>query len=62
VVTLTGFTRGFADKQRAEDAVKRVAGVANDIEVRLVDGDGLSDPEITRAAVNAIRSEMPGAS
>jgi osmotically-inducible protein OsmY len=65
VVALTGFTRSFLDKQRAEEAVKRVAGVsgvANDIEVRLGDGDGLSDPEITRAAVEAIRTEVPGAS
>jgi osmotically-inducible protein OsmY len=65
VVTLTGFTGSFLDKQRAEDAVKRVAGVAgvaNDIEVRLGNGDGLSDPEITRAAVDAIRTEVPGAS
>jgi osmotically-inducible protein OsmY len=65
VVTLTGFTRTFLDKQRAEEAVKRVAGVsgvANDIEVRLGQGDGLSDPEITRAAVQAIRSEIPIAS
>jgi osmotically-inducible protein OsmY len=65
VVTLTGFTHSFLDKQRAEDAVKRVAGVAgvaNDIEVRLGDGNGLSDPEITRAAVEAIRTELPGAS
>jgi len=64
VVTLTGFTHNFLDKQRAEEAVKRVAGVAgvaNDIEVRLGDG-GLSDPEITRRAVEAIRSEVPGAS
>jgi osmotically-inducible protein OsmY len=65
VVSLTGFTRNFLDKQRAEDAVKRVAGVAgvaNDIEVRLGDDDGLSDPEITRAAVDAIRTVVPGAS
>ena len=65
VVTLTGFARSFLDKQRAEDAVKRVAGVAgvaNDIEVRLGGSDGLSDPEITRAAVEAIRAEVPGAS
>ena len=65
VVCLTGFTRSFLEKQRAEDAVKRVAGVAgvaNDIEVRLGNGDGLSDPEITRAAVDAIRAELPGAS
>lgn len=65
VVTLTGFTRTFLDKQRAEDAVKRIAGVsgvANDIEVRLGDGGALTDPEITRAAVQAIHLEVPGAS
>jgi osmotically-inducible protein OsmY len=64
VVALTGFTRTFLEKQRAEQAVKRVAGVAgvaNDIEVQLADGDGLTDPEITRAAVQAIRSRVPGA-
>lgn len=64
VVTLTGFTQTFFDKQLAEDAVKRIAGVsgvANDIEVRLGDGGRLTDPEITRAAVQAIRSELPGA-
>jgi osmotically-inducible protein OsmY len=62
VVTLAGFTRSYLDKQRAEGAVKRiagVAGVANDIEVRLGRGEGLTDPEITRAAVQAIRTEVP---
>lgn len=37
VVTLTGFTHTFLDKQHTQDAVKHVAGVsgvANDIEVR----------------------------
>ncbi len=65
VVTLTGFTRTFLDKQRTEDAVKHVAGVAgvaNDIEVRRGDGEGTIDPEITRAAVHAIRTEVPTAS
>jgi osmotically-inducible protein OsmY len=65
VVTLTGFARTFLDKQRAEEAVKRVAGVsgvANDIEVRLGDAQGLTDPEVTRAAVQAIRFEMPAVS
>lgn len=65
VVTLTGFTRTFLDKRLAEDAVKHVAGVsgvANDIEVRLGGGDSLTDPEITRAAVQAIRTDMPTAS
>jgi osmotically-inducible protein OsmY len=65
VVSLTGFTRTYLDKRRAEDAVKRVAGVAgvaNDIEVRLAGGEGLTDPEITRAAVQAIRSRVPAVS
>lgn len=65
VVTLTGFTHTYLDKQRAEDAAKRVAGVAgvaNDIEVHLAIGDGLTDPEITRAAVQAIRFQAPAAS
>jgi osmotically-inducible protein OsmY len=63
VVALTGFTRTYLDKQRAEDAAKRVAGVAgvaNDIEVRLGGTDGLTDPQITRTCVRAIRSRVPG--
>ena len=65
VVSLTGFTRAYLDKQRAEDAVKRVAGVAgvaNDIEVRPGGGDAFTDPEITRAAVQAIRAMVPAVS
>ncbi len=56
VGALTGFTWTYLDKQRAKDAVERVfgvAGMANDIEARLAGGDGLTDPEITRAAVQA---------
>lgn len=62
VVALSGFTRTYLDKQHAEDAAKRVfgvAGVANDIEVRLPMGDGLADPEIARAAVQAIHFSVP---
>jgi osmotically-inducible protein OsmY len=65
VVTLTGFTRTYVNRQRAEEAVMRVSGVsgiANDIEVRLNDGEAFTDPEITRAAVEAIRTELPAAS
>jgi osmotically-inducible protein OsmY len=64
VVTLTGFTHTYLDRQHAEEAAKRVAGVAgvaNDIEVHLPIGDGLTDPEITRAAVQAIRFQVPAA-
>lgn len=62
IVTLTGFAHSYPEKQRAEEAVMRVAGVcgvANDIEVRLGDGEELTDPEITRAAVAAIRADVP---
>ena len=65
IVTLTGFAHSYAEKQRAEEAVLRVGGVcgvANDIEVRLEDGEGLTDPEITRAAVAAIRADVPSVS
>jgi osmotically-inducible protein OsmY len=65
VVALSGFTSSYLDRQRAEEAIKRVAGVAgvaNDIEVRLPSGDGLSDPQITRTAVEAIRARVPAVS
>ena len=65
IVALSGFTCSYLDRQRAEAAVKRiagVAGVANDIEVRLASADGLSDPQITRTAVQAIRARVPAAS
>jgi osmotically-inducible protein OsmY len=65
VVALAGYAPTYLDKQRAEEAAKRVAGVAgvaNDIEVRLASADGLTDPEITRSAVEAIRSRAPAVS
>lgn len=61
-VMLTGFAHSYPEKRRAEEAVmcvEGVCGVANDIEVRLGDGEGLTDPEITRAAVAAIRTDVP---
>ena len=60
VVTLTGFVPSFFEKYRAEETVKRVAGVAgvaNDVQVR--PAYGLDDPEIARAAIAAIRVELP---
>jgi len=60
VVTLTGFVASFFEKYRAEETVKRVAGVAgvaNDVQVR--PAYGLDDPEIARAAIAAIRVELP---
>src|ERR1700682_2264295 len=62
VVTLAGFTPSYSDKFEAEAAAKRVAGVlavANDIEVRLPAIDQRPDPDIAKAAVAALKSELP---
>ena len=62
IVTLAGFVHSYVDKYLAEKAVKRVAGVAgiaNDIEVRLPIGDERPDPEIARDALNAITNQLP---
>ncbi len=62
VVTLSGFVRSYSQKYQAEKATKRVKGVlgvANDIEVRLPSVHEKTDPEIARAAVEAIKSELP---
>lgn len=61
-VTLTGFARSFFDKFGAEDAVKRVRGVtavANAIEVRPRFPAALTDPEIARAVVAALKRALP---
>ena len=60
-VTLTGFVRSFRQRRRAEQDVKRVAGVVgivNDIEVRLPIIHRRPDPEIARDAVEAIKREL----
>jgi len=62
VVTLSGFVRSFTQKYQAEKATKRVKGVlgvANDIEVRLPSIHEKPDPEIARAAVEALKYELP---
>jgi osmotically-inducible protein OsmY len=62
VVTLTGFVRSYTDKYEAEAAAKRVAGVAgvaNDIEVRMPSVDERPDPEMARDAVAAIKGQLP---
>ena len=62
VVTLTGFVRSYMQKYEAEKDAKRVAGVAgvaNDIEVRLPDIDDRPDPEVARDAIARIKSELP---
>jgi len=60
IVTLTGFVRSYSDKYQAEAAAKRVAGVAglaNDLEVRVA--AEVPDPEIARDAIAALRAELP---
>src|ERR1700682_2858722 len=62
VVTLTGYVRSYAQKWEAEQVAKRVAGVAgvaNDIEVRLPIFNQRPDPEIAREAVAEIQNQLP---
>lgn len=62
VVTLSGFVRSFTQKYEAERATKRVKGVlgvANDLEVRLPSVHEKPDPELARAAVEALKYELP---
>jgi len=62
VVALSGFAHSYYEKMKAEAAVKRVAGVAgvaNDLEVRLPSTDRVPDPEIAREVVTAFKSELP---
>lgn len=61
-VTLSGFARNFYEKHQAEVSVKRVAGVvavANDLAVRPNGADKVSDPELAREAVVALKMELP---
>lgn len=62
VVTLTGFVRSYGQKMQAETDAKRVsgvAGVANDIEVRLPEIDQRPDPDIARDAIAALKAQLP---
>jgi osmotically-inducible protein OsmY len=62
IVMLSGYVRNFFDKYRAEDAVKRVAGViaiANDIQVHSSLAGAPPDPLLAREAVAAIRRQLP---
>ncbi|MDR3487502.1 MAG: BON domain-containing protein [Bradyrhizobium sp.] len=62
VVTLTGYVRSYTQKWEAESDVKHVAGVAgvaNDLQVRLPSGSQRPDPEIARDAVAALRDKLP---
>jgi osmotically-inducible protein OsmY len=62
VVTVAGFVRSFRQRRKAEQDVKRVAGVvgvANNIEVRIPIIHRRPDPDIARDAVEAIKRELP---
>jgi len=62
VVTLSGYARNLFQKYGAEDAVKRVAGViavANTIALYRGLRLNLTDPEIARGAVCALKRALP---
>jgi osmotically-inducible protein OsmY len=61
-VTLSGFARDYYEKHQAEVTVKRVVGVtavANDLGVRPKDHEKLTDPEIAREALAALKLALP---
>lgn len=65
VVSLTGFVKSYLDRYEAEAAAKRVvgvAGVANDLEVRIPSVDERPDPDIARDAVAALKAHLPSSS
>jgi osmotically-inducible protein OsmY len=58
VVTLAGWVDSYADKWRAEriaSKVKGVKAVVNELEVRLPSSSQRPDPEIARAAIDALK-------
>lgn len=60
-VTLSGFVDSYLAKYHAEIATRRIKGVhavANDIVVRPL-SSAPTDPEIARAAVEALKTELP---
>jgi osmotically-inducible protein OsmY len=60
-VTLAGFVASYLQKYHAEIAVRRVKGVAavaNDIQVKPLTA-GLTDPELARAALAALKTDLP---
>jgi len=62
VVALSGYVGSFAQKYHAGSIAKRVGGVralANDIEVRLLPGTDVSDPQLARDALAALKLELP---
>lgn len=64
VVTLAGFVSSFGERALAEADARRVdgvAGIANDIEVRLPLIGRKPDPQIVREVVAGLQSEVPTA-
>jgi osmotically-inducible protein OsmY len=62
IVTLNGFVPTYNDRIHAECAAKRVkgvTGVANEIKVSARSAERYSDAAIVRAAVDAIRADLP---
>jgi len=60
-VTLSGFADSYLSKYQAEIATRRIKGVtavANDISVKPLSG-APTDPQIARAAVEILRTELP---
>jgi osmotically-inducible protein OsmY len=58
VVTLGGFVDSYADKSKAERVAGRVKGVkavADEIEVKLPTGAERADPDLARAALDALQ-------
>jgi osmotically-inducible protein OsmY len=58
VVTLAGYVKSYLDKWHAERVASRVKGVravVNDLEVHLPTSSERPDPELARAAVEALR-------
>lgn len=58
VVTLAGYVDSYADKWKAESVVSKIKGVkavANDLTVKLPSSSERTDPDIARAAVDALK-------
>ncbi|QIM51807.1 BON domain-containing protein [Hydrogenophaga crocea] len=55
VVTLSGTLDTYVQKHAVERAVRRVGGIALDLEVRLAPGHARTDSEIAQAAAHALR-------
>jgi osmotically-inducible protein OsmY len=58
IVTLSGHVSSYLEKWAAERAAKRVHGVravVNQIDVRVSDGEKVTDEDIAQAAVNALK-------